>query len=445
MTRANVTSFYPPVLFDKLGRNRLWQQIRYKVLKGGRGSAKSHSIAQALLERAGSEKLRILCAREVQRTIKDSVHKLLKDKINANVLFSQSFEVTNTSIYCPKSGSEFLFAGLRHNIDEIKSMEGVDIVWVEEAQKVSEESWRTLIPTIRNKGSEIWISFNPVHEDDPTDRRFIQNKRPDVLVIEMNWQHNPWFPGTELAAEKDYDYRVDPETAAHVWGGQYLKNSKAQILAGKYIVESFEPLSDWHGPFFGADWGFAQDPTTLVKCWLNSSCTKLYIEHEAYGIKVENQEIATLFKTVPEAVIMRRDQEGNIRPIGPQHVIRGDCARPETINYVCHYGFNVVPCKKWSGSVEDGITWLRNLEQIVIHPRCKHAEEEARLYRYKVDKVSGDVLPIIVDAHNHIWDPVRYAMEPAILQTREEVIEVYNPAPQIAPDLDDVDFSISNW
>lgn len=445
MTRVEVPSKYPPILFDSKGRHKLWMQIRYKALKGGRGSAKSHSIASVLLERAGSETLRILCAREIQRSIKDSVHKLLRDKINGNVLFSQKFVVTQTGITCPVTGSEFLFAGLKHNIDEIKSMEGIDIVWVEEAQKVSKESWKTLIPTIRKKGSEIWMSYNPVHETDPTDM-LANSGRPDVLLIEMNWEDNPWFANTELVAEKDYDYRVDPETAAHVWGGQYLKNSKAQILAGKYVVESFEPHPTWHGPYFGADWGFAQDPTTLVKLWLNAECTKLYLEHEAYGIKVENQEIATLFGTVPDALILRKDDEGKLRPIGPQFVIRGDCSRPETINYVNHYGFNVVSCVKWSGCVEDGITWLRNLEQIVIHPRCKHAEEEARLYRYKVDKVTGDVLPIIVDAHNHIWDPVRYAMEPAILQTRESLVEAYAPMPSMSPELDQIDEPMfSSW
>src|SRR5262249_46009631 len=156
--------------------------------------------------------------------------------------------------------------------------------------KVSEESWKILKNTIRREGSEIWVDFNPDLETDPTAKRFLLNPPPDCVLIGLNWQDNPWLPET-LRKEKDYDYRVDPESAANIWGGQFRKASAAQIFAGKYIVEEFDPFlhaegrpdvlrPDWTGPYFGADWGFSSDPTTLIKCWRDQ--TKLYIEYEAY-------------------------------------------------------------------------------------------------------------------------------------------------------------------
>ena len=416
----------------------LFRPARYKVLHGGRGSAKSWSIARALVLLAAKNKLRILCARETQMSVTESVHRLLSDQIEAMGL-SNIFDIQKALIRC-KNGSEFIFVGVRTDPAKIKSTEGVDICWVEEAEKVSSESWAILIPTIRKAGSEIWVSFNPHEETDATSKRFLLNPPPDAKVVEVSWQDNPWFPA-ELEREKDYLYRVDPEAAAHVWGGKFRKGSVAQIFRGKYTVEAFEPHGTWDGPYFGADWGFSNDPTTLIKMWLWQR--KLYIEHEAYGVGVELNDIPQFFDNVPGSrvwTIQKQDDGLLHKVLAPQQpVIRADSSRPETIVHVANLGFNIVAADKWPGSVEDGITWLRALEQIVIHPRCKHTEEEARLYSYKTDRITGDVLPVIADKHNHCWDAVRYGLAPAIKLPEEDLIYEHTEMRSIAPDLDEFD------
>jgi phage terminase large subunit len=378
---------------EKLGF--LFEPARYKVAYGGRGGAKSWGFVRALLVKAAEKRLRVLCARELQLSIADSVHKLLKEQIEA--LGLSSFYEVQQSIIIGRNGSEFIFSGLKSNATKIKSMEGIDIAWVEEAQTVSADSWEILIPTVRKDGSEIWVSFNPDQEDDPTYQRFVKNPPPGAAVVQIGWQDNPWFPDT-LRAEKDYLYRVDPEAAAHVWGGQTLRNTVAQVLRGRWYVESFEPGKDWHGPYYGADFGFAVDPSVLIRCWVHERV--LYIEHEAYGVGVDVDLTPELFARVPES---------------KKHLIRADSSRPETISYLARNGFPLIDgAEKGPGSVEDGVEHLRSYERIVIHPRCPHAAEEARLWSYKVDKLSGDVLPALVDRHDHCWDAVRYALEPII-------------------------------
>lgn len=340
------------------------------------------------------QQLRVLCARELQASIKDSVHRLLADQIE-QMGCSGFYQVLNKEIV-GLNGTLFIFEGLRHNVTKIKSMEGIDICWVEEAERVSEESWKVLIPTIRKEGSEIWVSFNPEQESDPTYQRFIKNKPDDAIVKKVSYLDNPWFT-KELQKEMEYDRRVDPDSAAHIWDGEVKKISDAQVLKGKWFVEEFEPKPEWNGPYFGADWGFSQDPTTLIKCYIHERT--LYISHEAYGVGVEITETPSLFDSIPES---------------RKHTIRADSARPETISYMRRAGFNIVAAKKGPGSVEDGIAHLRGYERIVINPRCKYTAQEARLYSYKVDKLTGDILPVLVDANNHCWDACRYALSPII-------------------------------
>ena len=339
----------------------------------------------------------MLCGRELQNSIQDSVHQLIADQI-AETGLSGAFQVNERRI-TSYTGAEFMFKGLRgmkNNAAQIKSLEGVDICWLEEAQTISKASLETLIPTIRKPGSEIWITFNPDQETDPV-YQLAMNPPPGSIVRKVNWDQNPWFP-PELELERQWMQRTDPDAYAHVWEGECRRYTDAQVLRGKWCVESFEPNPlTWHGPYYGADWGFAEDPSVLVRCWIFEG--RLYIEHEAYGVGVEVDELPALFDSVPGS----RD-----------HTIRADSARPETISYMRRQGFRMVPAKKGKGSVEDGVAHLRSYEQIVIHPRCRHAQEEARLWSWKVDKLSGDILPVLVDAHNHCWDAVRYALEPII-------------------------------
>lgn len=381
----------------------LFRPSRYKVAYGGRGSGKSWSFAKVLILMALKQKLRILCCREFQLSISESVHRLIADQIAAMGL-ERYFTVQQQGVY-GVNGSEFIFLGVRNNPTKLKSTEGVNVVWIEEGQTISDESWRIIIPTIREEGSEIWISMNPDLADDPSYRRFVLSPPPDCVSVRVNWDSNPWFP-PELRREKNYLYRVDPEAAANIWGGACRQSSNAQIFKGKFEVAAFEPVTDgeqrWE-EVFGIDWGFSQDPSVLIKAWVANEGRTLFIEHEVYRVGLELDDTGPAFLAVPGA---------------SEHVIRADSARPESISFVRnHSGLRIVPAEKWKNSVLDGIAWLRSRERIIIHPRCRHTVEEFRLYSYKVDKLTGDILPDVVDKHNHCIDSLRYGLQEQIMST----------------------------
>jgi len=210
---------------------------RYRVLFGGRGGAKSWGIARALLIKAARQPLRILCAREFQTSIKDSVHKLLSDQIFAMGM-QGLYEITQNSIR-GKNGSEFAFIGLKNNIANVKSYEGVDIAWVEEANTTSKLSWSTLIPTIRKEKSEIWVSFNPELETDETYQRFVVSPPEGAIVQKINWSDNPWFPET-LRLEKDALFARDREAYNTVWEGMCRQTVDGAIFAKEMQQAEFE-------------------------------------------------------------------------------------------------------------------------------------------------------------------------------------------------------------
>jgi phage terminase large subunit len=343
--------------------------------------------------------VRVLCAREIQKSIRDSVHRLLGDQIDALGLF-QYFDVQAQSIVS-HNGSEFLFEGLFANVAKIKSLEGIDIAWIEEAARVSAYSWEILIPTIRKPNSELLINFNPEGETDPTYERFVTSPPPDATVVHVTYADNPWFP-PELDKERVYLERVDPDAARHVWCGECRTQSDAQVFRGKYAIESFEPQPGWDGPYAGCDFGFSNDPTTLVKCWIAERT--LYIEHEAYAVGCDIDRTPQLFDQVPGA---------------RQLTVRADCARPETINYLNRHGYpEMRGVEKWPESVTEGVQFLRGFERIVIHPRCEHTAQEMRLYAFKVDRLTGDVLADLIDKHNHCIDAIRYALQPLIRRSK---------------------------
>lgn len=216
----------------------LFQPKRFKVLRGGRGSSKSWSIAQALVVLGYSRPLRILCTREVQKSIKESVKMLLDDRIEGLGL-SKFYTSLDTEIR-GANGTLFAFAGLaQHTVDSIKSYEGFDIVWVEEAHSVSAKSWNTLIPTIRKDGSEIWVSFNPELDTDPVWKRFVENPPPDCWSIECNWSDNPWFPKV-LEAERLHCKVTQPEDYDTIWEGK----CRAAVVGAIYAKEIQQAISD---------------------------------------------------------------------------------------------------------------------------------------------------------------------------------------------------------
>ena len=259
----------------------LFEKSRYKVLYGGRGGAKSWGVARALLIKAAKEPLRILCAREFQTSIRDSVHKLLCDQIEALGL-GTFYEITQTNIR-GKNGSEFSFVGLKNNVANVKSYEGVDICWVEEAQTTSRMSWNVLIPTIRKEGSEIWITFNPELETDETYQRFVVHQPENAVVVKINWSDNPWFPDT-LREEKDALKARDIQAYNVVWEGMcrqtvdgaiFAKEIQMAELDGRITKVPYDPIKPVHA-IFDLGWSdmtaiwfvqFIGMETRLIRYW----------------------------------------------------------------------------------------------------------------------------------------------------------------------------------
>ncbi|MEN4199140.1 PBSX family phage terminase large subunit [Serratia marcescens] len=371
--------------------------MRWRWTYGGRGGGKSVEIARALVILGAIDPMIILCAREFQNSISDSVLALLEAEIYALGL-NHFYTVKNNEI-TGRNGTRFTFKGLRTNLQSIKSMFGIKICWVEEAQTVSQDSWDTLGPTVRANNSEVWVSYNPREATDPTytlmKRHEVDPPDGGVIIRQVNYPDNAFFPDV-LRQEMEYCKRVDYEAYEHIWLGLPKALSEAVIFSGKYRVEAFpdDLYLQADRLFYGADFGFSQDPSTLIRCFIVGR--KLYIEYEAYGVGVELDEMPQFYDSIPEA---------------RKWPIHGDCSRPETISYLARQGFNIDGATKWAGSVEDGITYLRGFEEIVIHERCKHMVDEARLYSYKTDRLTGEVLPIVLDKHNHCWDAVRYSLD----------------------------------
>lgn len=362
---------------------------------------KSWQIARGVLLRGLKKKRKILCVREFQNSLDDSVMAVLQGQAEI-IGCAEYYDFQKTKIY-GKNGTEFSFKGIRRNINSIKSFEGADLVWNEEAQDTSKDSMNKLYATIRRDGAQILTSFNPVSESDPIYVRHVKNHNAEnSYLCRVGYLDNPWID-KGFVEEANQMMQDDYDAYAHVYLGECWSRSDAQILKGKWVVEAFEAEQDWDGPYFGADWGFSQDPTVLVKMWVGShvkygeNC--LYVEYESRGVQVEMEDISTLFSMIPSS---------------KKYTIRADNSRPETISYVARRGFNVVSCAKWDGCVEDGIEFLRSFNKIVIHPRCKHTATEARLYSYKTDKLTNDILPDIISKHDHCIDAIRYGIEPMI-------------------------------
>lgn len=367
----------------------LWKNAkRRNYIYGGRGSGKSHDVAEYCLFRAYQSKIKVLCTRELQNSIADSVYSLLKNKI-VDMKLDFFFTVYKDRIV-GNNGSEFIFKGIHNNVSEIKSMENISIAWLEESQSLSRESIDVIVPTIRAPGSILIFTFNPYKDNDPIYME-MKNATKDDLVIKANYSDNPWFP-EELRLEMERDKKNDYQKYLWVWEGECLGLSDAQIFRGKYVVENFETPknADFH---FGADWGFANDPTTLVRSFIVGN--DLYIDMCAGKVGCDLEDTPSLFNEV---------QGSSIYPI------YADSARPETISFMRSKHYNVIAAEKWNGSVEDGIQYLRSFSCIHIHERCKAVAEEFDLYQYKVDRQTGEILRIPVDKFNHYIDAIRYSL-----------------------------------
>lgn len=379
----------------------LLRHAPYKGAYGGRSAGKSHFFAELMVEEAVTDpEYSAVCIREVQRSLKFSAKRLIEDKIR-QLGVRGHFRITRDEIRHRSGNGVIIFQGMQdHTAESVKSLEGFRRAWVEEAQSLSERSIGMLLPTIREEGSEIWFSWNPRNPSDPVDRLLLgdQCEPEQTIAVSVTYRDNP-FVTKKTIQEAERHKRLNPETFDHVWLGHYLEISDAIIFGGRWDVEAFEPGDDWDGPYYGLDWGFANDPTAAVRIWVHDGV--LYIEHEAGKTHLDLDD-------TPDYLADRI-------PGIQRHTVRADSARPESIKHVQGKGLpKCVPVRKWPGSVEDGIEHMKSFRRIVVHPRCEKVQEELRRYQYKVDRLSGEIRPEPVDAYNHFVDATRYALQPMI-------------------------------
>lgn len=383
--------------------------LRYLVSKGGRGSGKTRTFALMtavkgyMCAEAGQSGV-ILSAREHLNSLSDSSMEEIKQTIRSVPFLNDYYEMGENYIRTKNRRVEYVFAGLRHNLDSIKSKARILLCWVDEAETVSEMAWRKLLPTVREEGSQVYITYNPEKRDSATNTRF---GHPEMLdddgnvigrCVVMNYMDNPWFPEVLDIERRRDKANQDDATYRWIWEGAYLELSEAQIFRNKYESKEFEAdPKKWDGPYIGLDFGFSQDPTACVKVWIHDGC--IWIDYEAGKVGLELDDTVDFLK--------QRIPEIEKYPIG------ADSARPESISHLKRKGlFRIKGVEKGKGSVEDGIEFIKSFKKVYIHPRCNQTLFEFREYAYKKDRLTDEVLPIVVDANNHYIDALRYALEP---------------------------------
>lgn len=393
---------------------------RYLGAHGGRGSGKSHFFAELLVEECVMDPdLRAVCIREVQLSLAQSVKRLIEDKIKALGLDSY-FDVRRDEIRLSRGRGVIIFQGMQnHTSDSIKSLEGFKRAWVEEAQSLSQRSLDLLLPTIRADGSQVWFSWNPRKVKDAVEKLLrpradgiLLPSPPGIITVEANWRDNPWINDV-LLAEMRRDRERDPDKYQHVWLGKYAQRSSARVFRN-FKAERFVTPSTARF-MFGADWGFAKDPTVLLRTFAIGR--KLYIDRERWATGLEIDHTPAFWAGTDTASPSRWH---NPKP----HLWKGiegatrwpliaDSADPQNISYMRRHGFeNIRPSIKGPNSVEQGIEFLKSFD-IVIHPdECPHTLEEFGGYSYKVDPKTEEVLPVLEDDKNHTIDSARYGSEP---------------------------------
>lgn len=367
---------------------------RYKGAWGGRSGGKSWVFADLVLARIlANPDFSVVCMREVQRTLRESVHRLLVSRIEHHGV-GDFFDVIDTAITARRGSGRIMFTGLAsHTAESIKSLEGYDCAWVEEAQTLSQKSLDLLRPTIRKPGSELWFSWNPIHATDPIDMLLRGPTPPDnSVVVKVNFSDNPWF-SAEMRAEMEYDRARDTDKYNHVWCGGYQTKGEAQVFKNWSVQTFTAPPDAAHR--IGIDFGYSEAPTCAVRSHIIGR--KLYIDYEAYGEKIEIDNTAHLLMTIPEVEKWPSIADGS---------------RPETISHLKKKGaFRLMmPAVKGNNSVVEGIEFIKNYE-IVVHPRCVNMIRELTTYAYEMNKRTGEME--LSDKENDMIDATRYSVEGA--------------------------------
>lgn len=389
------------VEFPEIIADSLFTPSRYKIYYGGRGSSKSWCCARALLLKGLTEKKLILCGREFQSSIADSVHALLSQQID--LLGLHGFYEIQKATITGQNGTQFIFAGLRHNVNKIKSTEGVDIAWVEEAQTVSKASWDILIPTIRKEHSEIWITFNPELDTDETYKRFVLTPPSTAIVQKINWTDNPWFPDV-LRQEKD-DLKVRDEDAyLNVWEGNCRQTLEGAVYANE-MRDALQKERITKVPYNAAK------PVNVFFDLGWSDCTSLwFVQRVGFELRVlhayQNRQQALPFYLqyiqsrgyVIDTLYLPHDARA--KQLGTGTSIE---------EMVRKSGFKVkiVPML----SVEDGINALRTMFPTMYFDEneCADGLQALRRYCYDVDSITGQFSKKPKhDSSSHFADAARY-------------------------------------
>jgi phage terminase large subunit len=374
---------------------------RYKVLYGGRGSAKSWSVARALVHLATIKPIRVLCARETQKSIQESVHRLIKDQIGS-LGVEHLFDIQETKIV-GKNGSDFAFAGVRQQgVANLKSFEAVDICWVEEAQVVTKKSWDVLIPTIRKPGSEIWITFNPELEDDETYKRFVSDPPPNAWVCPVNWNDNPWFP-EELEQERVLMLQRDPVGYRTTWGGEcrpavegaiYANEIGALVNSGRIRNVPYDPMLKVH-----TVWDLGWNDSTSIICVQRAGAEVRIIDY----LEGNHRTLADYAQDIKAKGWNRGTDwlphDGNAKSLqtgkSPKEVLEGLGCSPEIVDNL---------------EVEQGIHAAR-----LMFPRCYFDKENTtplvnalKRYRRQQNQTTGAFGAPLHDDNSHPADAFRY-------------------------------------
>jgi len=384
-------------------RNNTHSQI---WLKGGRGSTKSSFVAvEIILGIIQDPTANALCLRKVSDTLRTSIHENISWAINE--LDLQDYFITKVSppefVYKP-TGQKIILKGLDNaqKLKSIKVKKGYfKYLWFEELDEFGGlEEIRNVEQSVLRAGDVFteFLTYNPPNDVNSWVNDEAKAENSDRYVhhstymdVPAHWLGKRFLDDAERLRRNNYDaYR-------HEYLGEIVGRADQIIFNGKWREEAFEISTAWPEPLFGADWGFSQDPTTLNKMYVYKDV--LYISHEANAVGCDTVDVPELFDGIPES---RR------------YKIWADSARPETISHVRKAGFSIEGVEKWKGSVEDGVAFIRSFKEIVIHPRCKHTIKEFKTYAYKIDRLTKEILPDIVDANNHHIDAIRYGLSKVI-------------------------------
>jgi len=404
----------------------LFEPHRYKVAYGGRGSGKSWSFARALLLQGVSQKLRILCAREVQKSIKESVHKLLGDQVQALGL-GGFYDVLETVIR-GKNGTEIMFAGLSSQTEtSIKSYEGVDRTWLEEAQTISKNSWDILVPTIRKPGSEIWASYNPVLETDETHRRFVTSPPPNAKVVWTNYYDNPWFPDVLEQERLHCEATEDFDTYSNIWEGTcraavagaiYAKQVALAVIQQRVTFLPYDPLLKVHTIW---DMGFADH-----MCVIFAQRARSEVRIIGY---IQETEMTT---EAMGALVLRRPYRFGrcFLPHDGFNSDRRSQGGKSDAKILTKLGFTVKRIPKTS--VEDRIKNGRSQFHRFVFDKAETVElmECLKRYRRADSKHDVDTAPVH-DVFSHGSDTYGYAAQVIDEMTNEDE-EFYAPMPSLS-------------